>query len=270
MDFTAIFGWVLGAVVIVFGIIFTQDASTGAAAIDGGLVHAFLNAPALVIVLGGTCAALLAAYPTKTFKMIPHHLKIVFFPGGYKPADYIALIVEFAKYARVNGILSLEEEAKTVRDKFFRSAIMMVVDAVEPDKVRVMLETELENLETRHRSAAQIYLRGAEYAVAFGLIGTLVGLVKLLTGLDSMETLAPDMGMCLVSMLYGVLLANLVFRPVANKLRIRHDEEFLCKIIVKTGVLSVQDGDNPQFIEDKLKKLLPDKQQYLTDEDDGE
>lgn len=259
MDFTAIIGWLLGLAVIVFSILLTQDATTGTAILDAGLLQAFWSLPSLFIVVGGTAAALLAAYPPKTFKIIPQHLRILFFPGVYKPTDYIDLMVDFAKYARVNGILSLEEEAKDVRDKFVRSSVMMVVDAVEPEKVRVLLDTELDNMEDRHHTAMGIYYKGADYAVAFGMIGTLVGLIKVFAELSQPAGMVQDMGLCLVSMLYGVLLANLVFKPMANKLQIRHDEEYLCKSIVRAGVLSIQDGDNPQFIEEKLRKLLPDK-----------
>ena len=134
---------------------------------------------------------------------------------------------------------------------------MLVVDSVEPEKIKAVLENELDYLEDRHAQAQGFYLKMAEYAPAFGMAGTLIGLINLLANMSDADALAANMAVALVTTFYGVILANLIGKPIANKLKKRHEEEMLCKVIIKEGVQSIQDGDNPQFIEEKLMRLLP-------------
>lgn len=184
-------------------------------------------------------------------------MKIIFFPTKYNPQDYIVQIVELAKEARVNGLLSLEGKLEETKDPFLKNSMMLVVDAVEPEKVKALLETELDYLDERHAQDRAFYDKAAAYAPAYGMIGTLMGLVNLLKQLSDPDAIAPAMALALVTTFYGSILANMVFMPISNKLRIRHEEEYLCKLIVAEGVESIQAGDAPRFIEEKLTQLIP-------------
>jgi chemotaxis protein MotA len=134
---------------------------------------------------------------------------------------------------------------------------MMVCDSVDPEKVQEMMDNELNYLEERHSQAQNFYLKGSDYAPAFGMVGTLIGLINLLGNLSDSESLAANMSVALVTTLYGSVLSNLFFKPIANKLKIRHETEMLNKAIIVVGVQGILAGDNPNFIHEKLEKLIP-------------
>lgn len=253
MDLMSILGWILGIVLILFGIIF--DSGTGEFFVVN--LKNFWDPSSAAVVLGGVAAALMVSFPIKCFIRVPKHLKIVLFPTKYNPLDYIAQIVELAKEARINGLLSLESKLEDTKDPFLKSSMMLVVDAVEPEKVKRLLETELDYLDERHAQDRAFYDKAAAYSPAFGMIGTLMGLVNLLKELNDPDKIAPAMALALVTTFYGTILANLIFTPISNKLRVRHEEEYLCKMIVAEGVESIQAGDNPRFVEEKLTQLIP-------------
>ena len=252
MDLMSILGWLFGIFVIAFGILY--DSSAG---IVMDNLKNFWDVPSVAVVFGGVVAALMISFPLKCFTKIPRHLKIVLFPTKYNPKDYIVQIVELAKEARINGLLSLEGKLEETKDPFLKSSMMLVVDAVEPEKVKQLLETELDYLDERHAQDRAFYDKASAYAPAFGMIGTLMGLINLLKQLDDPDDIAPAMALALVTTFYGTILSNLVFTPISNKLRVRHEEEYLCKLIIAEGVESIQAGDNPRFIEEKLTQLIP-------------
>ena len=253
MDLMSILGWIFGIALILFGIIF--DSKTSNMIVDN--LPNFWDPSSFAVVVGGVIAALMVSFPIKCFVRIPKHLKIVLFPTKYNPLEYISQIVEFAKEARVNGLLSLESKLEETKDPFLKSSMMLVVDAVEPEKVKRLLETELEYLDERHAQDRAFYDKAAAYSPAFGMIGNLMGLVNLLKQLDDPDAIAPAMALALVTTFYGTILANLIFTPISNKLRVRHEEEYLCKLIIAEGVESIQAGDNPRFVEEKLTQLIP-------------
>lgn len=259
MDITTIIGWVLGIGVLVFGIMYDKgDPENGVAAqmIVDNLFN-FIDVPSIAVVLGGCISGLMVAFPLNIFAKIPRHLKIMFLPTKYRPQDYITQIVDLATEARVNGLLSLEGKLNETKDEFLKSSMMLVVDAVEPDKVKTLLQTELDYLDERHAQDRAFYDKAASFAPAFGMIGTLMGLVNLLKQLSDPDAIAPAMALALITTFYGSILANLIFLPISNKLKVRHEEEYLCKMIVAEGVQSIQAGDNPRFIEEKLTNLIP-------------
>ncbi len=252
MDIMSVLGWLFGILVILFGIVFDKDKGM----VIPNLIN-FWDASSMAVVLGGLVAGLMVSFPVKCFARLPKHLKIVLFPTKYNPLEYIAQIVDLAKEARVNGLLSLEGKLEETKDPFLKSSMMLVVDAVEPEKVKRLLETELEYLDERHAQDRAFYDKAAAYAPAFGMIGTLMGLVNLLKSLDDPNAIAPAMALALVTTFYGTIFANLIFSPISNKLKVRHDEEYLCKLIIVEGVESIQAGDNPRFVEEKLTQLVP-------------
>lgn len=259
MDITTIIGWVLGIGVLAFGIMYTAgDKETGEAAkfvVDN--LGNFIDFPSIAVVLGGCISGLMVAFPLNIFAKIPRHLKIMFLPTKYRPQDYITQIVDLATEARINGLLSLEGKLNETKDEFLKSSMMLVVDAVEPDKVKQLLETELDYLDERHAQDRAFYDKAGAFGPAFGMIGTLMGLVNLLKQLSDPDAIAPAMALALVTTFYGSCLANMIFIPMSNKLKVRHEEEYLCKMIIAEGVQSIQAGDNPRFIEEKLTNLIP-------------
>lgn len=268
VDMMTIVGWIAGIALVIFGIVFSmppkitgnaeEDAAAKAAyvAVDFKKLKGFIDYPSIAITCGGTFAALMVAFPASSFKKVPKHLKIAMFPTQYNPQIYIEQIVAFAKEARMKGLLSLEDKLNETEDIFLKSSLMLVVDSVEPEKVHDLLEAELDHLDERHSNDRTFYDKGGAFAPGFGMIGTLIGLINMLSKLDDPSTLGPSMSVALVTTLYGSLLANLFFSPISNKLRTRHDEEYLCKVLICEGVEAIQAGENPKFIQEKLQMLV--------------
>lgn len=250
MDFSGIVGIVLGFALMIMGIL-----------LGGGELGSFVDGTSVAITIGGTIAATIASFPFGAFKSIGKHMGIAFGKSKYDPIKYIQTIAEYALDARKKGILSLEDKVNEQQDEFMKKSIMLVVDAVEPEKTKKILENELDCIESRHQSSVKIYEKASGFAPAFGMIGTLVGLVNMLAKLDldsadGAKRLTAGMATALLTTLYGSLFANLLLTPLANKLRYRHAEEMLCKEIIVEGVLCIQAGDNPKHIEERLYAFL--------------
>ena len=256
MDLTTIIGIVVGFALIINGI--ALDTSDGIAYVITNLKN-FADAPSAIIVVGGTIAAIVANYSPKHLKAIPKHLKIMMDGKKFDPMEYIDTLVDFAQIARKNGLLALEEKANQVDDPFFKQGLMLIVDATDADRVKEMLNNDLDNLVARHDEVVGMYDRASSTAPAFGMIGTLVGLINSMNLEDSSGagSLGASMSVALVTTFYGCILANLIFNPIATKLKIRHSEEELCKTIIIEGVLSIQAGENPKFLKEKLISFLP-------------
>ncbi|MBP8855701.1 MAG: MotA/TolQ/ExbB proton channel family protein [Oscillospiraceae bacterium] len=221
-----------------------------------GKFGGFIDPASMAITIGGTFAALMVAFPVAAFTSVPKHLKIALFPTKYDAGAYIEQIVGFAKEARMKGLLSLEDKLQGVSDMFLKSSLMLVVDSVEPEKVHNLLQSELEHLDDRHASVCSFYDKGAAFAPGFGMIGTLIGLVNMLADMSDPASIGPAMATALLTTLYGSMLGNLFFGPISNKLRVRHEEEYLCKVLICEGVEAIQAGENPRFIEEKLQMLV--------------
>ena len=250
MDIFSLIGLVLGMALVVFGIINGK-----------GDLLSFLDPASFCIVAGGTFGALFISYPFDTIKQIPKHLKLVFGKDNYNPMEYIAQISELAKTARKNGLLALEDKAAEMEDKFMADSIMLIVDAIDPDRVRKIFDSQLDYIQQRHDYTIGFYERAAGLAPAFGMIGTVIGLINMLANLDANDpkALGEGMSLALITTLYGSLLANLFFTPISNKLQVIHEHEMLCMELVVEGILSIQAGENPKHIEDKLISFLPEK-----------
>lgn len=240
--------------------------------IGSGLKN-FWDLKSIFIVVGGTFAVLAASHPLPLLKDIPRHLKIVIKRPPHNPMIYIDEIVKCAQIARKSGLLALEEYANEESDQFLKSSLLLIVDAIDANKVRAVLEDDLSYMEKRHAEAMSFYERGAAFAPAFGMIGTLIGLILMLKGLDldsgETKTLTDGMGVALITTFYGSMLANIFFSPMANKLQSRHEQEMLCKEIIIEGVLSIQSGENPKFIREKLISFLSEDLQQKDGESEG-
>lgn len=262
MDLTSIIGVVIGVVLIVFVGIGPADLMN------------FWDPASVAIVLGGTFAAVVASYPLSLLKATLKHTKILFQGKRYNVSKLIETLVEMAQIARKNGLLALEEKANELDDTFFKQGIMMIVDATEPEEVRSMMENELDIMDQRHEEALGIYEKAANYAPAFGMIGTLVGLVNMLMSMNmdsgGSGEIGPAMATALITTFYGCVMAHLIFSPIAKKLRIRNEEELLYRQIMIEGILAIQSGDNPKFLKEKLLTYLSqNERKKLSDEEEG-
>ena len=219
----------------------------------------FFDPASIFITIGCTVFVVVASFPGNMLKDIVKHLKLVIQGGSYEPEYYIDQLVDLAQIARKDGLLSLEERASAQTDPFFKQAIMLIVDAYDADKVRSILENDIETMSARHDSAAGMYDKAGAVAPAFGMVGTLVGLVNMLKGMNlegGAGNLGSDMGTALITTLYGCIMAHMFFGPIANLLRIRDEEEVLCKMIIVEGVMSIQAGENPKFLRERLMTYL--------------
>ena len=220
----------------------------------------FFDAASIFIVIGCTFAIVVASFPASTLSSIPKHFGVMLNAAKFDPMKYIDQLVELAQTARKNGLLALEGKANEQEDPFFKMAIMLIVDANDPDKVRAILENDIECMSARHEDAASLYDKASSVAPAFGMVGTLVGLINMLAGMDPTSggsNLGKDMGTALITTLYGCILAHIVFGPIANNLRIRDSEEVLCKQIIVEGIMSIQSGENPKALREKLLTYIP-------------
>lgn len=267
LDIMSLIGWVAAIALIIFGIVFNSPPDPEAADYETKLaaykmfdfaviVDQFVDYPSLAITIGGTFAVLMIAFPGNTWGKIPKHIGVVVMPTKYDTQQYIEQITGFAREARMKGLLSLEDKLNESKDPFLRNSLMLVVDSVEPDKVHNLLEAELEHLDERHSQDRAFYDKGAGFAPSFGMIGTLIGLVKMLANMDDAGSIGPAMAVALLTTLYGSMVANLFFSPISNKLKVRHEEEYLCKVLICEGVEAIQAGENPKFIEEKLQMLV--------------
>lgn len=264
MDLSTIIGIISGIIITGWGI-----------TLAGSLLN-FYDPASIVIVVGGTIAAIVASFPFSILKEIPHHMVLLVQKKKYDHGKCIDTLVEFATEARKNGLLSLEKKAEEVNDIFFKNALMLIVDAHEPSEVKDRLNNELDFLFDRHENGIGIYEKGAAAAPAFGMIGTLIGLINMLKGLNlssgANDSLGENMSVALVTTFYGCVLSHLVFAPIAKKLTIRNTEEYLYKQLIIEGVLSIQRGDNPKFLREKLVCYLGEKKRDIaapTEEGEG-
>lgn len=245
MDISTIIGLILGAIFLVWGIM------------ESGLISSFWDFASVMITLGGTFASTLASYPMKNFLNTVNVVKKAFVYKEVFPDEVIGEIINLANIARKEGLLALEEYAEDLQDDFLKKGIMLIVDGTDPELVRNILETELTFLEERHTEGQSIFETMASFAPAFGMIGTLIGLINMLRTIDDTSSIGPNMSVALVTTFYGSVLANAVFLPLANKLKVRSKSEILVKELMVEGLLSIQAGENPRIIEEKLKTFIP-------------
>jgi chemotaxis protein MotA len=223
----------------------------------------FFDPASIFIVIGCTLAIVVASFPGKMLKALPKHFKVILNAKKFDPTTYIDQLVELAQIARKNGLLALEEKANEQSDPFFKQAIMLIVDANDADKVKGILENDIECMSARHEEAAAMYDKASSVAPAFGMVGTLVGLINMLKGMnldDGSSSIGSDMGTALITTLYGCVLAHMLFGPIATNLRTRDSEEVLCKMIIVEGILSIQSGENPKFLRERLMTFMEQQQ----------
>lgn len=250
MNIVYLIGLLLAFFFVFFGIMVDFNA---AQVVDPEQLTLFIDPASILIVIGGTFAVVVACYPKQVRSMLKH-FRIMLGAKTFNPEKYIDELVELAQIARKNGLLALEERANAQPDPFFKQAIMLIVDATDPDRVRSILTNDIEQTSARHQEVVAMYERGSNAAPAFGMIGTLIGLVKMLYALNDadMSSLGPNMGVALITTFYGSLLAHVVFNPVAANLTARDEEEMVCREIILEGIMAIQSGENPKYLRERL------------------
>ena len=250
MNIVYLIGLLLAFFFVFFGIMVDFNA---AQVVDPEQLTLFIDPASVLIVIGGTFAVMVACYPKQVRSMFKH-FQIMLGAKTFNPEKYIDELVELAQIARKNGLLALEERANAQPDPFFKQAIMLIVDATDPDRVRSILTNDIEQTSARHQEVVAMYERGSNAAPAFGMIGTLIGLVKMLYALNDadMSSLGPNMGVALITTFYGSLLAHVVFNPIAANLTARDEEEMVCREIILEGIMAIQSGENPKYLRERL------------------
>lgn len=226
------------------------------ALMEGSALPAFFNVPAALIVLGGTFGVTLASTSIEAMKQVPALYKLSFSAEKPDLNERVALMVRYAEKARRDGLLSLDEEISDLDDEYTRKGLQLVVDGTDPELVREVLENEMDGMASRHSEAMKPFEKAGGFAPTMGIIGTVMGLVHVLENLDAPETLGPAISGAFIATLYGVASANVVFLPVANKLKQMSEAEFELRMLTLEGVLAIQAGDNPRIVEDKLSSFV--------------
>jgi chemotaxis protein MotA len=222
----------------------------------GGEMGSFMNVPSVFVVIGGTIASTVVAYPGKMLKSLKSVYTMAFKKKHVDLNEDIEMIIKIANVARREGLLALEDAVGEIDNPFLQKGIMLIVDGADGELVKNILETEISFIQERHSQGQAIINSMASFAPAYGMIGTLIGLINMLKNLNDASALGPGMSVALITTFYGVVLANLVFTPVAKKLKAQSDSEALQKELFMEGLLSIQDGENPRIIKDKLTAFL--------------
>jgi len=223
-----------------------------------------------MIVIGGVFASLLIANPLDRVIKALMSAKMVFLPPKFDHVGTIENIITLSNLARREGVLALEESAQGMDDPFLQKGIMLVVDGADPELVRSVLETEMVFMENRHNDIRSLWDMAAAMAPAWGMVGTMVALVLMMGNLQDIELLAANMALAMITTFYGALVANFIASPISRKLQIFNAQEMLLKEVQIEGMLSIQNGENPRIIEEKLKAFLAPSLRKISTEGGGD
>lgn len=269
-DLGTLIGLLAGLGIILIGIIQS-----------GGKLYWFFNFNSLLIVLGGTFAATMVNLPLRAVGNIFNVLQNVFRGEDYDYIGIIEEIVQKAQKARKDGLLSLEADLPTMRDGFFKNGIELAINERESSRLRTFLNLEMNNISSRHVAGQEMFLYMASYAPAFGMLGTVLGLIIMMNNFSSggggMEITASydvaerfadllsGMGLALITTFYGVFMANMIFLPIGGKLKRRSENEMMLKSIVVEGIISIHAREHPILIKEKLMTFAPSQFRYNTE-----
>ncbi len=260
MDIASLIGMLMCFAMLVFGIISTAGL--------GGAGN-YLDVGSAIITFGGSFAAILASYSLQDYIDGLKSFRLIFKAPAVNTSDMIRKIIDLSNVARKEGLLSLEEAAEDMDEPFLKKGILLVVDGTDPDLVRAIMETEMTCIEDRHKKLAGFWDALAAMGPAWGMIGTLIGLVDMLNNMEDASSIGPSMAVALITTLYGSLLANWICTPTSNKLKADNAVEMMQKEVMIEGLLSIQAGENPRVIEEKLKSFLAPKDREVPAQDTG-
>ncbi|MCL2002684.1 MAG: motility protein A [Oscillospiraceae bacterium] len=246
MEISTLIGIVLAIMFLVIGIYW-----------GGGVIDMYIDPASIMIVIGGTLASVFTSYSIGDFLSLPKVIGMSFKRIAFDPVGGINTIVSLANIARKEGMLALEERVNDLDDEFLKKGIMLVVDGTDPELVKNIMEAELGSVEGRHTKGIGMVEQIGSLGPAFGMLGTLIGLIIMLDNMEDPESLGSGMSAALITTFYGSLLANAIAIPIATKLKTSSKNEIMYKEILLEGLLSIQAGENPRIIEEKLYSFLP-------------
>ena len=258
-DLLSVIGLVSGLLMITIAILMDSN------------IALFISIPSFFITVGGSFAALLINFNADQVFNVIKTTRHIFQTKDIDYQEIIDIFANLARKARREGLLGLEDDIERLEDPFYQKGIRLMVDALDPDLIKDILETEMHYTGERHELGQRVFKTWGGLAPAFGMIGTLIGLIQMLAKLDDPSSLGPAMALALLTTFYGSLLANLILLPMAGKLELRSEQELLAKELILEGVIGIQSGMNPRILEEKLKafigpKLLPKKEEQLEGE----
>ena len=254
MNISFLIGLLAGFGLVIYGIM-------GSGSSLSQVLTSFIDMPSVYITFGGAIAATVMSVPVKYLKDVPKNLKVLMKREKINLNTYIDTIEELAKEARLKGLLVLEEKVNSMdlQDEFLKYCVMLIIDAIEPTKVRAQIENEIDCIEARHSSAWKVFDTLGSFGPSFGMLGTLIGLINMLANMNpeqGADALGQGMSVALVTTFYGSVLTNMICAPISNRLKAKHEEEMIAKELIMEGVLSIQSGENPKYIREKLNSYI--------------
>lgn len=245
MDLATVIGLVMG-----FGAVF------GGAFLEGLHMNALIQPTAALIVLGGTFGATFICFPLASIIKAFKDVKIAFLPPKIDHDSVVKDIINYATKARRNGLISLEQEAQSAKDPFIKKGISLVVDGIDPQKLRETLEADIMAFEDHSKHSVEFYEAAGGFSPTIGIIGAVLGLIHVMSNLSDTSKLGGGIAVAFVATIYGLMVANIVCLPIGTKLKIRMKEEVLRRVMILEGLIAIQNGENPHFIEQKLKAYV--------------
>ena len=247
MDIMSLIGLIASVLLICYGMA------------DGGNILNFIASGAVAVTVGGAFAALMLTFPLKVFASLPKMLSKIFFSGKYNldPQHYAMVMTEVATEAKKNGVLSLDKKLPGFKNEFLRKSLQLAVDSEDPEDIREIMETELGYMIERHKDGVRFFEKGATYAPGFGMIGTLSGLINMFAQTENPVGFNSVMAAALITAFYGLVLANVIFLPMGNKLRKMSGDEVLCRQLIIEGTVAIANGEPPKQINEKLMSYIP-------------
>ena len=248
MDIASLIGLVLAVVLIIGSILLGSAPFT-----------AFIDVPSLLVVVGGALAAAMISFPLKSILTMPLVVKKVFLNKPDSIPGLIEQLVSLAETARRDGLLALEGRLEEVDNAFIKLGVQMAVDGTRPEVIEDIMRTEIDAIATRHRDGKGLMDQMGRFAPAYGMIGTLLGLIMMLSDMSDPSNIGAGMAVALITTLYGAIVANVVCIPFAEKLGFINKQEMMSLEIVVRGIMAIQSGENPRVIQQKLNTFLPPK-----------
>ncbi|MCB8814171.1 flagellar motor protein [Desulfosporosinus shakirovi] len=242
MDLSTIIGIIVGFGFLITGYI-----------LEGGTVGSLGGLSAAMIVFGGTAGAVLISFPLSDLKNLPKWFKLAFTSQSFGTAEAYETLIRFAEKARREGLLSLEQELESVTDRFTHQGMQLVIDGTDPEITKEILESNIAVLEKRHKVGIAVFEAAGGYSPTMGIVGTVMGLIMVLGNLSDPEALSHSIAAAFIATLYGVATANLLWLPIATKLKMKDKAEVSSMEMVLDGILSIQAGENPSILKEKLK-----------------
>lgn len=263
LDLASILGLFLCLVVVIYGILVGQDGLS--------VLLNFYDVPSIFITIGGSfCCVLIMSPGLKGFLNNIKSFGLILKEIPSNEEATIRTIIELSNVARKEGLLALEEAANGIDDEFLKKGVLLIVDGTDPELVRSIMETELNCIEDRHSSTVGFWDSLAAMGPAWGMIGTLIGLINMLKKMDDPKSIGPNMAVALITTFYGSVLANWICIPISTKLKANNSKEIRIKEVMVEGLLSIQAGENPRVIEEKLKSFLSPARRAAMKEEGGE